>query len=125
MAKIDIQNKLPPLKEIHWDLDRVFIAFNKFAFVHDILMKDYNNNIDEAAKAIKIPTNYLRDLLYTDKRQAGTKTLTAIYRFCIRTGRPPENYIFIVQDIPPWLINDGEGEEMKEGDNAVWTLKNL
>ena len=28
-------------------------------------------------------------------RDAGTKTLTLIYRYCLRTGKDPEPFIFV------------------------------
>ncbi len=118
-------HQIPPLNEVHWDLDRVFLAFNKFAFIHDILMKDFNGDINAAAEAIHLPAHYLRDLLYNDNKQAGLKTLTMIYRFCVRTDRPPEKFIFLIQEIPPWSGKEKKNKDKEEGENLIWTSKNL
>ena len=88
------------MKEVTWDLDKVFISFNRENFKNEILIPDFGNNIKLCAKAIGLPVNYLRDLITQPTRDAGTQTLTYIYRYCIRTGHPPERYMFVIKDNP-------------------------
>lgn len=77
------------------DLDHVALGFNRKAFIRDIFEKDFNANVRACAMALDMTPSYLRDLIYTPTRGAGNKTLSNIYRYCKKTDRDPEIYIFI------------------------------
>lgn len=76
------------------DLERVFIGLNRENFIHEIFEKEFNSSIKDCANALIMAPNYLRDIIATPTRGAGNKTLSHIYRYCIRTHKKPERYIF-------------------------------
>lgn len=78
-------------------LQHTYLGFNRENFVADILEPIFHRSIRSCAEAIGIRPNYLRDLLSNPEREAGTKTLSAIYRYCIRENRDPYPYLFIVK----------------------------
>ena len=78
-------------------LDHLFIGFNRKNFIHDIFEAKYNVNIKACANDLGIKPNYLRDILYSN-RNAGTKTLTMLYRYCIRNELDPTKYIFYFKE---------------------------
>jgi len=77
------------------DYNKVAIGFNRFNFIHQIFEPDFNANIRKCAEALGIRPNYLRDIIMNPDRDAGTKTLTLIYRYCCKTGRDPSPFIFV------------------------------
>jgi len=77
------------------DIDHICIGFNRKAFVRDIFEKEFNANVRKCAMALDMAPNYLRDLIFTPTRGAGSKTLSHIFRYCKKTGKNPELYIFI------------------------------
>lgn len=77
------------------DIEHVSIGLNRDNFIHDILEAEFNGSFRDCAEALGIRTNYLRDIVMSTNREAGTKTLTCIYRYCIKTGKAPEPYIFV------------------------------
>jgi hypothetical protein len=77
------------------DIDHIFLGFNRRAFIQDIFEKEFNTNVRKCAMAMDMAPNYLRDLIYTPTRGAGNKTLSHIFRYCKKTGKNPELYIFI------------------------------
>ena len=80
------------------DSEKVAIGFNRLNFIHQILEPDFNANIKKCADAIGMRPNYLRDIIMNPDRDAGTKTLTLIYRYCRRTGKDPEPFIFVERE---------------------------
>lgn len=79
------------------ELDHIFIGLNRENFIKDIFEKEFNASIRLCASALDMAPNYLRDIIYTPTRGAGNKTLSHIYRYCKRTGKDPERYIFITK----------------------------
>lgn len=77
------------------DIERVSIGLNRDNFIHDILEAEFNGSFRNCAEALNLRENYLRDILRSPDRDAGTKTLSCIYRYCIKTGKAPEPYIFV------------------------------
>lgn len=70
------------------------LGFNRLNFIHEIFEPDFNANFTKCAEVIGVKPNYLRDLIMNPDKNAGTKTLTAIYRYCKQTGRDPTPFIF-------------------------------
>ena len=77
------------------ELDRVHIGLNRENFVHGILEPEFNGSFRLCGEALGLRPNYLRDIVMSPARDAGTKTLSCIYRYCVRTGKAPEPYIFV------------------------------
>ncbi len=72
------------------------IGLNRENFIHNIFEPMFQANYRKCAEAIGgIRPNYLRDIIMNPNRDAGTKTLTYIYRFCVRNGMDPYPYIFV------------------------------
>lgn len=81
------------------DFEKLAIGFNRINFIHKIFEPDFNANVRKCAEALGIRPNYLRDIIMNPNRDAGTKTLTLIYRYCMRTGRDPKPFIFVERDV--------------------------
>jgi hypothetical protein len=80
-----------------YDLDHLYIGFNRENFIRDIFEPKYNANVAQCAMEIGIKPNYLRDILYSG-RNAGAKTLSSIYRYCVRAELDPTRYIFVFKE---------------------------
>lgn len=77
------------------DLNHISIGLNRENFIKEIFEKEFNASIKLCAAALEMAPNYLRDLIFTPTRGAGNKTLSHIYRYCKRTNKNPERYIFV------------------------------
>lgn len=80
------------------DVDRVYLGLNRYNLIHKILVPKYNGNIRRCAEAIGLRPNYLRDLIGSPTRDAGTRTLTTIYHYCRHEGLDPEDFIFVLRE---------------------------
>ncbi len=80
------------------DFEKVAIGFNRINFIHKILEPEFNANFKQCADALGMRPNYLRDIIMNPNRDAGTKTLTQIYRYCMRTGKDPKPFIFVERE---------------------------
>ena len=76
------------------DLDHLSLGFNREHFIHDILEPRYNANISRCARDLGLKPNSLRDIL-CNNRNAGTTTLSCLYRYCVRNNLNPTRYIFV------------------------------
>lgn len=77
------------------DIEHVYIGFNRMNFIREIFEPEFNCNVRNCAEAMGLKPNYLRDIIMSPTRDAGTKTLSCIYRYCIKTGKEPERFIFV------------------------------
>ena len=77
------------------DYEHIAIGFNRINFVHEIFEPRFNANVRKCAEAMGIRPNYLRDIIMKPTRDAGTKTLTAIFRYCRREGLVHRRYIMV------------------------------
>lgn len=77
--------------------DHIAIGFNRANFVHEIFEPKYNADVNACAEDLGIRPNYLRDIIFSS-RNAGTKTLSSIYRYCLRHKMDPTRYIFVWLD---------------------------
>ena len=80
-----------------YNLEHLYIGFNRENFIRDILEPLYNANITKCAMEVGIKPNYLRDILYSG-RNAGVKPLSSVYRYCVRMKMDPTRYIFIFKE---------------------------
>ena len=71
------------------------MGLNRKKFIEDILNLDFKGNIRICAITLNMNPSYLHDLIFIPTKNAGIKTLTKIWHYCRRTGRNPEEYIFI------------------------------
>lgn len=79
------------------ELDRFYIGLNRVNFIDEILNPIFGGNFRQCAEAMELRPNYLRDIIMSPTRDAGTKTLSAIYRYCVRKGLNPERFIFVLK----------------------------
>ncbi len=77
------------------NLDRLTLGLNREPFLRDIFETDFKNNIKECACALRITPNYLREILTVETRGVGTRALSNILQYCLRSGREPQKYIFV------------------------------
>ncbi len=75
-------------------IDELSVGLNREAFLRDIFEADFKSNVRLCALALKITPNYLRELLTVPTRGVGTKALSFIAQYCIRSGRDPVQYLF-------------------------------
>lgn len=87
------------------DLEHLSLGFNHENFIHEIFEPKFKANISECARAMKMKPNSLRDILYYH-RSAGIRTLSSVYRYCVRQNIDPTRYIFI-------FTSDDDEEERK------------
>lgn len=74
--------------------NKLMLGLNREPFLRDIFETDFKSNIKECASALRITPNYLRDILTVPTKSLGVKALSYIMQYCLRSGRPPEKYIF-------------------------------
>lgn len=86
------------------DLDHLSLGFNREHFIPEILERYYNANISKCARDMGLKPNSLRDIL-CNNRNAGTTTLSCLYRYCVRHNLNPTRYIFVFTN------NEGERKE--------------
>lgn len=86
------------------DLEHLSLGFNREHFIPEILERYYNANISKCARDMGLKPNSLRDIL-CNNRNAGTTTLSCLYRYCVRHNLNPTRYIFVFTN------NEGERKE--------------
>lgn len=75
-------------------MDNLIMGFNRKNVVEKIINIDFNGDLEKCAKAIGINKKYLHALVFY-KREAGKSVLEKIYKYCRKTDRDPEEYIFV------------------------------
>jgi len=78
-------------------LQHTYLGLNRENFISGILDPIFGSSIRACAEAMELNPNYLRDILNNEDRDAGTKTLSCIYRFCMNRHIDPYPYIFVVK----------------------------
>lgn len=84
------------MNDTNWE--NVSIGLNRNNFIKQILEAKFNTNFRLCAEAMGMKPNHLRDIVMNPKREAGTKTLTHIYQYCLKNGISPEPFIFVVKE---------------------------
>lgn len=84
-------------KSDEFALKHTYLGLNRENFIHGILGPVFHSSIRACAEAMELNPNYLRDILNNEDRDAGTKTLSSIYRYCMSHQIDPLPYIFVVK----------------------------
>lgn len=81
------------IQQVKDNIDWAYIEFDRQLFVEEILNNEFDGNISECAKALKVSTTYLHDLIFVTTKKAGKANLTRIFRYCVKMGLDPLRYI--------------------------------
>ena len=72
------------------------MGFNRKNFVEDIVNIDFDGDLNLCAVAMGFSLKSIKKIIFTDTN--GSKdTLDKIYKYCRKTNRDPEKYIFVKQ----------------------------
>jgi hypothetical protein len=74
-------------------LENFKMGLNRKNFVEQILNIDFKGNLTSCSNALDIKRGYLYNLLFNEQN-AGRSALEKIYKYCRKTKRDPEIYIF-------------------------------
>lgn len=72
------------------------MGFNRKNFVEDIVNVDFDGDLNLCAETLGFSVKSVRKIIFTDT--GGSKdTLDKIYKYCRKTNRDPEKYVFVKQ----------------------------
>lgn len=74
-------------------LENFKMGLNRKNFVEQILNVDFKGNLTTCSIELKITRGYLYNLLFNNQN-AGRSAIEKIYKYCRKTNRDPEKYIF-------------------------------
>lgn len=75
------------------ELEKSTMGFNRKNFVEEIVNIDFAGDLTKCSQAMGFTRKYLHSLIFTDIN-GGKTTLDKIYKYCRKTNRDPERYIF-------------------------------
>ena len=78
------------------ELKKCKMEFNRKNFIEDIVNIDFEGDLKKCAETMGFSVAGLRKLIYADS-SGGKESLDKIYKYCKKTNRDPEKYIFVKQ----------------------------